>query len=365
MVVRGGRWFIRFKDALGTVRTLSTGVRDESAARSILTEMEKRVERVKSGILSPEEDAAADHRRSEIGQHVEKYLASLRARGDGERHVRNQKRLMCAVFSECSMRSLADVKRETIESWLTTGANATRSARTKNMYVGAVRGFMRWCVETGRLLVDPTVRIRRANEAADRRRQPRALSEDELVRLFDAARRRPLEEALRFNRGWRKNQRGARLRSATRERLIQLGYERALIYRTLTLTGLRVGELASLHVSDVIFDGVRPFIALAAQHEKNRQGSSVALRDDLAADLRRWVEGRDGAERLHSRCVRLSIPSILAEAGDRTRWGSPDGYSCRYLSGEPHLVRGGSDATIVAWTSSRGVSGSGRGSRWA
>ena len=43
----------------------------------------------------------------------------------------------------------------------------------------------------------------------------------------------------------------------------------------------------------------------------------------------------------------------------------PQGTKRRYLSGEPHLVRGGSDATIVAWTSSRGVSGSGRGSRWA
>ncbi len=298
VVVRGKSWFVRYRDAFGVMRTVATGVRDESAARAVLVELEKRTERVRSGILSPEEDAAADHRRSEIGQHIEKYLASLRARGDGERHVRNQKRLMGAVFSECCMRSLADVRRETIESWLTTGANAMRSARTRNTYVGSVRGFMRWCVETGRLLVDPTARIRRANEAADRRRQPRALSEDELVRLFDAARRRPLEEALRFNRGWRKNQRGARLRPATREKLIKLGLERATIYRTLVLTGLRVGELASIRVCDVILDGGRPYIALAAQHEKNRHGSSVALRGDLAADLRRWVEGRDGAEPL-------------------------------------------------------------------
>jgi integrase len=118
------------------------------------------------------------------------------------------------------------------------------------------------------------------------------------VRLFDAARRRPLEEALRVSRGWRRGQLLARLRPETRAKLERLGYERALIYRTLTLTGLRVGELASIGVCDVILDGGRPYIALAAQNEKNRQGSSVALRDDLAADLRRWVEGRDGAEPL-------------------------------------------------------------------
>jgi integrase len=283
---------VRFKDAFGTTRTVATGVRDESAARSILVEMEKRIERVKSGILSPEEDAAADHRRSEIGQHIERYLASLRARGDGERHVRNQKRLMGVVFTECSMRSLADVKRETIESWLTTGANVTRSARTKNMYVGAVRGLMRWCVETGRLLVDPTARIRRANEAADRRRQPRALTEDELVRLFDAARRRPLEEARLCRRGFRKNQPGARLKAGTIAKLERLGLERATAYKTMLLSGLRLGELSKIRGCDVVLDSGNPHIALDARIEKNREGSTIPLRADLAEDLRRWIVNR-------------------------------------------------------------------------
>ncbi len=42
--------------------------------------------------------------------------------------------------------------------------------------------------------------------------------------------------------------------SAFIDELIQRGNERALIYRTLLLTGLRRGELASLKVSQVILD---------------------------------------------------------------------------------------------------------------
>jgi integrase len=103
---------------------------------------------------------------------------------------------------------------------------------------------------------------------------------------------------LLFNRGWRKGKSGAHLRPETRTRLEALGYERALVYRTLTLTGLRLGELASIRICDVVLDGSDPHIILDAQNEKNRQGSLIQLRADLRDDLRRWIGARSGAERL-------------------------------------------------------------------
>jgi integrase len=148
------------------------------------------------------------------------------------------------------------------------------------------------------LIASPLARIKPANESADRRRQPRALTENELLLLLDAARRRPLAEALKFNRGWRKGIPGARLRPETRSNLEALGYERALVYRTLVLTGLRLGELASIRVCELVLEGNQPHIVLDAQNEKNRQGSLIQLRPDLADDLRRWIAGRAGAERL-------------------------------------------------------------------
>lgn len=64
-----------------------------------------------------------------------------------------------------------------------------------------------------------------------------------------------------------------------------------LLYKTLVLTGLRLGELASIRICDV--EGNR--IVLDAKHEKNRQGATIPLRADLAEDLRRWIgERRDG-----------------------------------------------------------------------
>jgi len=72
-------------------------------------------------------------------------------------------------------------------------------------------------------------------------------------------------------------------------RLERLGWERALIYKTLVLTGLRKGELASLTIGQLDLDADPPYLVLDAADEKNREGNSTPLRADLAADLRGWL----------------------------------------------------------------------------
>jgi hypothetical protein len=113
--------------------------------------------------------------------------------------------------------------------------------------------------------------------------------EDELVRLLAVARERPLREALTVRKGPRKGQLYANVRPEVRERLELLGRERALIYKTLVLTGLRKGELQSLNVVQLHLDEPVPFAALDAADEKNREGNEIPIRDDLAADLRLWL----------------------------------------------------------------------------
>jgi integrase len=296
IALHSGKYVARFRDAHGETRTVATGCRDRVAAQAVLADLERRAELVRAGVMSVEQDASTDHRRAPIARHVDCFIDSLRARGDGDRHVRNIRRLVTAVITECHIKSLRDVKRETIEKWLLTGANATRSARTRNMYLGAIRGLMRWCVETERVLVDPLVRLRRADERADRRRQPRAFTPDELARLLSAAQRRPIEQGELYTRGWRRKQPGVRLRPETRSKLERLGRERALIYKTLVTTGLRLGELAAVRIRDVVLDG--PYIVLDAKHEKARRGATIPLRADVAADLRRWIENAPADRKL-------------------------------------------------------------------
>ena len=118
------------------------------------------------------------------------------------------------------------------------------------------------------------------------------MTEAELVKLLDVARRRPLLDAMTIRRGKHKGEAVAKIRPEVVERLERLGRERALIYKTLVLTGLRKGELASLTVGRLHLDGPHPFAELAAADEKNRQGSAIPLRADLADDIRQWLAER-------------------------------------------------------------------------
>jgi len=63
----------------------------------------------------------------------------------------------------------------------------------------------------------------------------------------------------------------------------------------MVLTGPRLGELASIRVCDLDLDAPRPSLRLDARHEKNRDGSTIMLRSDLASEVRDWVAATPGA----------------------------------------------------------------------
>ncbi len=84
----------------------------------------------------------------------------------------------------------------------------------------------------------------------------------------------------------------------------------ALIYKTAILTGLRLNELRTLTVGCLSFGDV-PFIRMDRNNEKNRKGSTLALRGDLAVDLRAWVAGRITSDKV------FEVPAGMLRIMDR------------------------------------------------
>ena len=141
------------------------------------------------------------------------------------------------------------------------------------------------------------------------RRKRRPLTIEELGSLLDAAEKRPLRDALLVRRGARKGQEIANVAPAVRERLVRLGRERAMIYKTLVYTGLRKSELASLTVADMHLDGEQPHAELAA---KNAKGARLPLRADLVQDLRGHLEEKLAQYRLQTlKEGRTEVPMAL------------------------------------------------------
>src|SRR5260221_12796469 len=144
VVIPGARYLARYKDGVGVTRVVPTGCKDESAARCVLVELERRAELVKSGVLTPAQDAVADHKRTTITGHVEAYIGSLRAKGNTPKHCATVGRLLRAVIAGCRFRTLADIRREPVERWLMNSPVAQRAARTRNTYVNAAKWFCNW-----------------------------------------------------------------------------------------------------------------------------------------------------------------------------------------------------------------------------
>ena len=332
IVTESPTFLAKYRDGSGIVCEVSTGCRDETAARSVLGKLERRAELVKSEVISAGEAATADHLCEPFANHFAAFLLTLGTKDVSAKYLTEIERAANRLTSDCQFDRLGDIGLHPVERWLAARKSEGMSASTRNAYTEALTGFCNWAVANRRLGTNPLARLAKADEKSDRRRQRRAMTEAELLKLLQVARFRPLAEfgretlavdgspseatgkrrkrsswtkaALTLN-GLQQAVERARERLADNpdfvEKLERLGRERALIYKTLVLTGLRKGELASLTVGQLDLDGAMPFAVLNAADEKNRQGSTIPLRLDLANDLRDWLSDVPNAATLKLR----------------------------------------------------------------
>ena len=244
----------------------------------MLADLVKRAEHVKAGIVTPQQARTADHSDAPLSEHIAAYMEHLRAktvRGKrvSEKHRYNVRLKLERLVEECGYAWLRDITRGSMEKWMNRAEASGMGARTRNTYRSSIVAFCNWCVETDRLIANPLEKLCKADVRSDRRRTRRALTEDELRRLLKAARMRPVAEYGRETVSlppeecegrstWRYKELTfetladayERGRDALRDspdfldKQDRLGRERMLIYKTMVLTGLRLGELASITV---------------------------------------------------------------------------------------------------------------------
>ena len=269
---------------------------------------------MRAGLLTPAEARTAEHLTTPIGEHVDAYISTLEASGASEQVCAGSPpnpRHRARADASFARSPTSTAKR--LSDGSTTDEAENASARTRNTDRATLIAFANWCADPsiGRLVSNPFKGVPKADEKADPRRRRRSMTEAELVRLLDVARRRPLLDALTVQRGKRKGQAVANLRPEIRAQLEALGRERALIYKTLVLTGLRKNELATLTVAQLRLDGPIPYVELDADDEKNREGNSVVIRADLAEDLRTWLADKLAALQAEALRPGEPIPSRL------------------------------------------------------
>jgi integrase len=313
IVTESATYFAKFRDATGKPETRATGCRDKQAAEQLLKKWEREAEQVKSGTLDRKALDIAKQAAVPLEEHLAAYEQSLIAAEVSGSYRANVLRAVRRVAKDCGFKTPADFNREAVEKWLAARITGKEkmSARSRNYYRESLVAFANWCVQTGRLLGHELNRIPKADQKADPKRQRRALTEDELRRLLAVASTRPLTDTGTVRRGKRKGEAVAELQPETVAKLQAIGRERALLYKTLLMTGLRKNELATLTVGQLDLTPGNSFLQLDAADEKNREGNAVAIRDDLAADLRTWLDDKLVAMQTAARGTGEPIPMRL------------------------------------------------------
>ena len=304
-------------------------------------------------MLTLAESDSANHGKVALKRHLDAYQKHLDVKGCAPRRIKMLRARLVRLAEECGFSRLNKMSAEELETWLVAQRDAGMSASTRNGYREAAVCFGNWCRRTRRMTRNPFADVPRADPKTDRRHQRRALTENEIIRLLKVARLRPLAEYGRIvvskagNRPRNGRSRStwtrapltldtiedaaARAREVLRdnpaflEERERIGRKRRLIYKTLVLTGLRKSELGSLTIGQLDLTGPVAYAVLNAADEKNREGSNIPLRSDLAAELEAWLQQRLLDRR--AECRRRGEPAPARLPDREPLFGVPSGLT--------------------------------------
>lgn len=206
---RGRMWLAQFIDAEGIRRIRSTGSSDKREAERILRKWESEAALRREGVIDIRLERVAEQVRLPLSKHLEDYEAAMRASGRADHTITTNCRYIRELAAGTGVTSVGDLTHDrvsaTISAWMVEhrdglDANGDQkwrtepaSARTKNAIRSALIGFCNWMCRVNRLQENPLKHLPRYREDKDRKRIRRALTDDELRKLFKVARFRDAE----------------------------------------------------------------------------------------------------------------------------------------------------------------------------
>jgi hypothetical protein len=278
------KWYGRVQDpATGKWRFVPLS-KDKQSARKKLVDLETRLARGEAGLVDPYQDTKEGKVQDLLDDYVDGYLTQ---KGRSEKYRGQTRREVNAVVAGCGAERLADLTVARVDRFL---AGLTCSARSKNGYRRSVIGLFNYLVKKDRLPGNLLLKTTRSEEKkGEQKRKRRALKAEELQTLLEAARSRPLREAMTVRRGARKGQLLARVSPEEKARLERVGRHRALLYLTAAMTGWRLKTLRQVKVGYLDLASAGPAASLPGTVMKSGRDFRQPLREDLADELKAWV----------------------------------------------------------------------------
>jgi integrase len=282
---------------------VSLGVTDKGVARQKLRDLQKKAELTAYGMIDPVSETP-------LLEHIDRFERHLAQQDRSELYRLQTFREITKVALHCAglpvpkriEKNHLDIVRaqlrgvrldvitsDKVDEFLAT-LPAQKAARTRNGYRTSVINLFSFLVDKKTLPFNPLLTVTR--HLGEKKRRRRALPPEQLQRLLDAAKARPLAQTLAIHRGGRKGRPEANVSPEVRQQRERDGARRALIYVVAVYTGFRRKELRSLCVKHLRLDEPVPHVHLPGSCTKNGRDANLPLPADLAGGLKRWTEGR-------------------------------------------------------------------------
>ena len=282
------KYTCKFKDADGVWRT-KAGFTDRQKSLQLAHKLEADALAIKEGLVDAKAVKLAEHRNSELQNHLEEYRQHLTRNQKTPEHINRVCGRVSRILDWGDLLTLNEATHESVGKALCSYRDEQERMRTKenkgkglghktfNHYIEAFEGFGRWLHETHRTDSNPFRGIDRMNVHLDVRKKRRALSRDELTLLLNATRKS-----------------GTRCQTYAPE-------TRARIYTVAALTGLRKSEIASLtpeSFRNLDQPGLQAMLKVEAASSKHRREDNVPVHSELAKQLAGWLKGIKPGTRL-------------------------------------------------------------------
>lgn len=244
-----GPWIAAYWDHRGKRREHSTRTTDRQAAERILAKLVADDRLRRDGVIDPRDDRFAKEGRRSLTEHAAEYIGHCRHAGQDAWHVRQKETQLEAMIAGSKATRLAELTADALELHLSALKERGLSARSVNFARQIAVAFYGWCVKTGRAELNPLRVVPKQDEARDRRRVRRPLTDDELSRLLAVARERGRD-------AW---------------------------YLAAALAGLRKGDMKRLTWADVSFAES----TVTIRHGKAKRVDTIPMHPQLSEALRR------------------------------------------------------------------------------
>ncbi len=237
-----------------------------------------RVKLVELGIIDPMGLASGES----LDSHVTDWGKALKSKGNTVEYVASRLARVRRVFTACGFAMWSDLNRPGVGTAIISYLAELREGKTDeakpsteakvaprritgqsvNYYISALKGFARWMVADKRAAESPQAQLAGVGDVdSDRKRERRALTEDELGRLLRATETAPFRFGLS-------------------------GADRARLYRFAFETGMRPKQIRGLTVASFQLDANPPTVTAAAKSVKRRERHTQPLSASMTADLK-------------------------------------------------------------------------------